>query len=153
MAGGRTPPSPNDAHVVSRYSLTVDGAEVARFSELIELSSGLDPSELPSGPAQKRKAAPKKPPGKLISRTVTLRRGQANDLGLFAWHHDALSRAAARRDAVLVMYSVQGTAVAKYVLESAWPAKLEVTALKAGASEILYETVTLTCEDIQRVAP
>jgi T4-like virus tail tube protein gp19 len=51
------------------------------------------------------------------------------------------------------MYDTDGTAVAKYYLESAWPAKIEIGGLKAGASEVLYETVTLTCEHIHRVAP
>jgi hypothetical protein len=35
----------------------------------------------------------------------------------------------------------------------AWPSKLEIGALKAGSSEVLWETVTLVCEMIQRVAP
>ena len=46
-----------------------------------------------------------------------------------------------------------GTPVARYHLEMAWPSKLEVGGLKAGASEVLMETVTLVCEHIQRVAP
>jgi hypothetical protein len=42
---------------------------------------------------------------------------------------------------------------AKYELESAWPAKIEVSAEPtAAASQLLWETVTLTCEDIQRVS-
>ena len=43
--------------------------------------------------------------------------------------------------------------MARYHLEMAWPSKLEVGGLKAGASEVLMETVTLVCEHIQRVAP
>ena len=38
-------------------------------------------------------------------------------------------------------------------MEHAWPAKIEIGALKAGASEVLMETVTFVCEHIQRVAP
>jgi len=60
---------------------------------------------------------------------------------------------AARKSCSLVMYATDGTAVARYHLEMAWPSKLEVGGLKAGASEVLYETVTLVCEHIQRVAP
>jgi hypothetical protein len=38
-------------------------------------------------------------------------------------------------------------------MEHAWPAKIEIGALKAGASEVLMETVTIVCESLQRVAP
>ena len=68
---------------------------------------------------------------------------------MFAWHRDALSRRAARKDAVLVMYDVQGQPVARYHLESAWPAKLVVGGDKVGAGQLLFETVTLACDAIQ----
>ena len=51
------------------------------------------------------------------------------------------------------MYNFDGAPVARYHLENAWPSKLEIGSLKAGASEVLMETVTLVCEQIQRVAP
>jgi phage tail-like protein len=153
MAGGRTPPGADDAHAASRFSITVDGVEIAQFSELVELSSGVDPSELSLGPAEKRGAGARKLPGKRPPPTVTLRRGQTNDLGVFDWHHDSVGGRAERRDAVLVIFDARGQAIARYHLESAWPAKVVISGLKAGASEVLYETVTLTCEDIQRVAP
>lgn len=60
---------------------------------------------------------------------------------------------AARKSASLVMYSSDGTPVARYYLQNAWPSKLEVGALRAGSSEVLMETVTLVCEHLQRVAP
>jgi hypothetical protein len=51
------------------------------------------------------------------------------------------------------MVDVEGKAVARYHLESARPAKLEIGGLKASASEALYERVTLVCENIERVSP
>jgi phage tail-like protein len=61
--------------------------------------------------------------------------------------------AAARKSCSLTMHSAEGKPVAKYWLEHAWPAKIEISGLKAGASEVLFETVTLVSEHIQRVAP
>jgi hypothetical protein len=46
-----------------------------------------------------------------------------------------------------------GQAIAKFNLTGARPTKLEITTRGVGASDILYETVTLTCEDIQRASP
>ena len=57
----------------------------------------------------------------------------------------------ARKSAALVMYAANGTAVARYHLESAWPAKIEIGGLRAGASEVLIETVTVASDDIQRL--
>jgi hypothetical protein len=42
--------------------------------------------------------------------------------------------------------------VARYHLTEAWPAKIEIGALKAGASEVLMEKVTIVCEFIQRTS-
>jgi phage tail-like protein len=60
--------------------------------------------------------------------------------------------AAARKSCSLIMYNTGGQPVARYHLENAWPAKIEIGALKAGSNEVLRETVTLTCEHIQRVS-
>ena len=77
-----------------------------------------------------------------------------SDLELAAWHELAMNDwSAARKNASLVMYDATGTPVARYRLENAWPAKLEIGSLKAGASSILLETVTLVCDHLQRVAP
>jgi hypothetical protein len=124
----------SDALTASRFSLTIDGVEIALFSELVAIDSE-------DGPVQRT------PP------TVTLKRGQNNDMGLFAWHQSVVEGqvAAARKSCTLTMYASDGTAVARYHLEAAWPSKVEISGLKAGASEVLYETVTLTADDIQRM--
>jgi len=51
------------------------------------------------------------------------------------------------------MFNAEGKPVAKYWLEKAWPTKMDLAGLKAGASEALIETVTSTCEYIKRVTP
>jgi phage tail-like protein len=142
--------APNGALTVARFSLTVDGVEIGQFSELGGISSEIAPAET-SGEMLSLKKLPgqRKPP------TVTLKRGKNKDMGIFAWHQSVAEGqlVAARKSCTLTMYAPDGTAVARYHLESAWPSKVEIGALKAGANEVLYETVTLTCEDIQRVAP
>ena len=51
-----------------------------------------------------------------------------------------------RADPDIVMYSTDGKPVARYHLETAWPSKLESSGLKAGASEVLMESLTLCHE-------
>jgi phage tail-like protein len=143
-----------DAIVAARFSLTIDGVEIAQFSELVELKSGLDPSALSLGLDPKRKLVLKKLPGKRTPPTVTLKRGMTGDLGIAAWHSDAAGgRAEARRNTELAFYSAQGETVARYYLESAWPSLVEISGVKSGGAQILLETVTLVCENVERVAP
>ena len=51
------------------------------------------------------------------------------------------------------MFDVQGRPVARYHLESAWPVKVVVGEEQVGAGRMLTETVTIACDDIDRVAP
>ena len=144
-----------EARAAASFSITIDGVEIAQFSELVELTSGLDPSTLTLALDQKKgQAGLKKLPGKRTPPTVTLKRAMNKDLTIFEWHTDALNGgSAARRSAVLATRDSHGRTISSYNLENSWPAKIEVTGLKAGASEVLYESVTLVCENIQRVNP
>jgi phage tail-like protein len=146
--------APGEALAAARFSISIDGVEIAQFSELVELKSGLDPSALSLGLDPKRKLVLKKLPGKRPPPTVTLKRGMTGDLGIAAWHSDAAGgRAEARRNAELAFYGAQGETVARYYLESAWPSLVEISGVKSGGTQILLETVTLVCENVERVAP
>ena len=145
MPGGTS--GPGGAIEVARFSLTIDGVEIAQFSELGGITSEVGPDDL----AEK---VLRKLPGRRTPPTVTLRRALTKDLQLAAWQDTAVERQTrdARKNATLTMYTTDGTSVARYYLENAWPSKIEISALKAGASEVLYETVTLTCDVARRVA-
>lgn len=136
---------------VSRYSLVVDGVELGTFSELGGITSGYEvvDFELKSGRTPQLMV-----PGKRKPPAIVLKRGQTQDMSLWAWHEAALADGpSAWKNASLVMYDLEGRPIARYTLENAWPAKMEIGGLKAGASEVLMETVTIVCEHLQRVAP
>jgi len=143
--------APDDALTAARFELTIDGHTLALFSEL-ELVSGFDRDELEivsrEGETELALPGKRKPP------TVTLKRGMTRNIEMAAWHELVIlgDVAAARRDVSLTMYNTKGDPVARYHLTDAWPSKIEVGALKAGESSVLLETVTMTCEFIQRVA-
>jgi phage tail-like protein len=153
MPPGVGPNQPNDAITAARFSLTIDGVEIAAFSELQGITTEVEPVELME--STDKEVILKKLPGKTKPATLVLKRGKNSSMELWSWHEAVLlgNIVAARKSCSLVMYSTDGTPVARYHLEMAWPSKLEVGGLKAGASEVLYETVTLVCEHIQRVAP
>jgi phage tail-like protein len=145
--------APGDAITAARFSIVIDGYQIASFSELVGITTEVEPVELLE--STEKEVMLKKLPGKRKPATLTLKRGKNQSMELWLWHEAVLMGdiMAARKSASLVMYATDGTAVARYHLENAWPSKLEVGALKAGASEVLMETVTIVCEMIQRVAP
>ena len=144
---------PGDAITASRFSIVIDGYQIASFAELIGITTEVEPVELLE--STDKEVTLKKLPGKKKPPTLTLKRGKNQSMELWIWHEAVLQGdiMAARKSCSLVMYSTDGKAVARYHLEMAWPSKLEIGGLKAGASEVLMETVTLVCEHIQRVAP
>jgi phage tail-like protein len=127
---------PPDALTATRFSLTIDGVEIAAFSDLEQVTSQV--ASIGGGKLG----------------TVVLRRGLNRSMEMWAWHEAVLMGdiVAARKSASLVMYASDGKPVARYYLENAWPSKIEIGALKAGVSEVLMETVTIVCEKIQRVS-
>lgn len=144
----------DEALAAARFSISIDGVEIGQFSELVELKSGLDPSALSVGLDPKSKFVLKKLPGKRTPPTLTLKRGMTGDLGIAAWHSDAATgRTEARRNAELAFFDAQGKRVARYHLESAWPSLVEISGVKSGGPQILLETVTLVCENVERIAP
>jgi phage tail-like protein len=145
--------APGDAITAARFSIVIDGYQIASFSELVGITTEVEPVELLE--STDKEVMLKKLPGKRKPPTLTLKRGKNQSMELWLWHEAVLMGdiMAARKSCSLVMYATDGTPVARYHLEMAWPSKLEVGALKAGASEVLMETVTLVCEHIQRVAP
>jgi phage tail-like protein len=136
-----------------RFSLQVDGASIATFDELVAITTEVEPVELVQNPADPSPL--KKLPGKRKPPTLTLKRGKAQDTTLWAWHEQVLAGNVlqARHNASLVMFATDGTPVARYHLENAWPTKLEIGALRAGSTDQLVETVTIQAERIKLVAP
>jgi phage tail-like protein len=138
----------HDALTAARFELSIDGVSIAVFGDFDHIISGYEPSALEL--SARRLSVPNKrtPP------RVTLTRGMTTGMEMWAWHDQALRDLnAAKKNAMLTMYNTAGSPVARYHLENAWPAKVEIGGLLAGASIVLMETVTIVAEDIQRVAP
>jgi phage tail-like protein len=141
-----------DPITASRFSITIDGYEIAAFSELQGITTEVKPVEHLE--STDKELVLKKLPGKREPATVKLKRGKTSDMALWAWHEAVLQGdiLAARKSASLVMYGADGKPVARYHMENAWPSVVEIGSLKAGANDVLMETVTIVCETLQRVS-
>lgn len=133
------------------FKLEVPGMNPINFAELVGITSEVENSEYmasgPTGAIFTRHFGRTKPP------TVTLKRGLDLNGDLWLWHQQVRSlMATAYKTATLKLYGpgddASGAGRLTYVLQNAWPSKIEVGGVKAGATDIVYQTVTLMCDEI-----
>ncbi len=83
--------------------------------------------------------------------TVTLVRGLTSDRRFVQWVQEAHGRGPGHtaRRATIVVFAHDGSPVARYHLENAWPSKLEVGGLKSGDTSVVVEKLTLTYDRVE----
>ena len=130
-----------DPLTAAKYSLVIDGVEIAAFNELGGITSSI------KLPRADDKAA------QLETLSIVLKRPASADLSMSDWHRAATTQVTGyKKNASLIFYNTEGSPVAKFWLNKAWPAEYHLGALKAGSSELVYESVTLTASSFQRVS-
>lgn len=136
----------------SRFSITVDGTEIAQFNELVGITSEIDVIDFMENSDQEFMQN-KKLPGKRKPPTITLKRGKSKSMELYTWHEAVLlgKIGAARRSGSVILYDYEGNPVSRYHFHNGWPSKITLSGLKAGASEVLMEEVTIVCERLERI--
>jgi len=127
--------------------------QTARFSELGGITSEVESAEYmeagEKGPVFGRFLGRAKPP------TVSLKRAMSTGKDtnwVWEWHAAARSGdVAAYRDTTLKLFGAGGDpqkAKKSYTLVGAFPTKVEIMGMKAGATEVVLQTVTLQCDEI-----
>ena len=123
------------------YVISVEGVAQAKYTGLTGISSEIEPVTGTAGTARGFGTA--SPP------TVTLTRNADGSTYAWAWHQAALAGdPTARRTCTLAMQDAAGEPLMTYVLENAWPGKIDIAGMKAGASEVVIETIELVCDSI-----
>jgi phage tail-like protein len=125
------------------------------FAELVGVSSEAGtPAGAPAAAGAEPSAAAPPP-------AVTLRRGLDGSTRTWAWHQQVLAgKPEARKTCTVAVQDDSGRSLLTYTLEqawlsrlthtveSAWRSRLDVAALPASASQVVVETVTITCDAI-----
>jgi phage tail-like protein len=95
----------------------------------------------------------KKIPGRLKFTDITLKRGITSSMDFYQWRKAVEDGqiASARINATITMYNQLGTAVARWNLTNAWPAKITGPSINAGSSEVGIEELTVTYDYLERV--
>ena len=144
------PSTASGAQVVSaaHFVIKIDNTEVASFSELSGINSEVEAVEYISADANGR-VNHSKQFGKVKPPKVTLKRGLDGSKAIWAWHQAVLEGdPGALRTCALQLISAGGGIQITYVLEDAWPAKVDIARAKAGASDVIMETVEMVCSQI-----
>jgi len=141
------------AITANRFTLTVPALNkpIGMFSELTGITTEVEAVDYVASAGDKGLMF-QKLPGKGKPPTVTLKRGKTRNIAIWTWHGMVLqgNLKGARCNVVLEMWDAAGDKVAEYLLHEAWPSKLEVGGMRAGASEVLMESLTIVCEEITR---
>ena len=124
-------PRPGGPLVAARYSIVVDGVEVASFNHLVAMTRDFNKSP-----------------------TVEFQGPYTQSMAIENWYQAAKQNpTTGRKDFVLIMSDSAGTAVAKYNFTKGSPSTIVVTGTSAGGSDVLHLDVTFTGEHVQRVSP
>jgi phage tail-like protein len=138
--------------IPSRWALRIDGDEVVEVHEILSLISEVKSVQYVDSGSEKSDfglvPGPRTPP------TVVFRRGMSKDLRLSAWHDAVVVNGPQEmKNCSLTAFATDGKQLARFELMSAWPSKIEISAIKAPPPAPLYETVTLVCDEVRRVTP
>jgi phage tail-like protein len=132
-----------DPLAVGKASLVVDGIEIASFNEL---PAGITSSiKLPRAEGTAAHLEPLR---------IALKRPATGGLEMSAWHRTATTHTTGyKKNVTLIFYNTEGTPIARFKLNNAWPSEYHLDAQKAGSSSLLYERVTMTASSFERVSP
>jgi phage tail-like protein len=146
------PGLPTDALAGYHYSIEIDGVTIAQFQEVSGLTSELDVIELKEN-TKDGKYIIHKLPGNRKPPSITLKRAKSASTDLWQWHQQIFQGniSSARKNGSVVLYNYDHSEVGRYNFINAWPSKVSMSALKAGANEVLMEEVTIVCEELERV--
>ncbi len=129
------------------FVVEIDGIERASFSEATVPIAEIDVVEYREG-ADKTSVS-RKLPGRLRLGNLVLRRGIADDLGLWHWFRKVADGEFERRNVAVILLDATRQPVRRWLLHDAWIVKFEGPTLNAKGNEVAIETLELTCERLE----
>jgi phage tail-like protein len=139
-----------DASVAHSFGLEVDGIVIKQITEVSGLKMEQDVIELKQN-THDGKYVVRKLPGRPKAGEVTLSRGLTEDNSFEKWVQAAQfgQMSKARKGGAIIVYDYEGKAMKRYTLTNAWPKSLEIGALKAGDTSVLFEKLVVTYEHME----
>ena len=145
--------SMEDPLVGSSFSLEVQGVIQGFFTEVSGLGSEHEIIEH-KVVDEKGHDLVQKIPGRLKWGDITLKRGITKNLDVWDWRKQVEDGKVteARSNGSIIMYNQEGTEVARWNFEKAWPSKVSGPSLKSDSNDLGIEEMVIVHENIERVS-
>ncbi len=136
----------------SRFGLSVDGVNIASFSELQGITTKVDVIEFRESTETGVRIV-KIPGATAPEGEVKFKMAMGSNLEMNLWLEAAQAgkMEEARKSCSLVMYDAENKPVARFYLENAWPSKCVLSPMRAGGNDVLQQEWSIVFETIQRV--
>jgi len=130
-----------------RFLLEIDGITQAGFSDCTGFGSSVEVIEYREGGD-----APtvRNLPGKATYPDITLKWGITDSRELYDWHKAALVGTIERKDGSVILLDDVGEEKVRWNFFTAWPSKYDAPDLTAKGNDVAIETLTLSCERMER---
>jgi phage tail-like protein len=138
-----------DGGVAHSFGLEFDGIQIKSITEVSGLKMEQDVIELKeNGPDGKYVI--KKLPGKWKVPEIKVVRPLTPDSSFDSWIKDSqFGKGSRKKGGFVIVYNYEGQPIKRYKLTNAWPKSLEISAMKAGDTSVLTESLTVTCERLE----
>jgi phage tail-like protein len=132
-----------------RFLVEIDGIVQAGFSECTGFGSDVEVVEYREGgePSSVRKL-----PGKISYPDITLKWGVTDSTELYDWHKQAVNGQVQRRNGSIILMDDLGQEKMRWNFFEAWPSKWAGSDLNAKGNDVAIETLTVSCERLERAA-
>jgi phage tail-like protein len=137
----------NDPFKNFNFLIEIDGIAQAGFSECTGLRLEVDVIEYREGG---ERSSVRKLPGLAKVGDITLKRGVTISNELQAWFESVRNGVADRRNGAIVLLDDERKPVVRWKFFNAFPRRWEGPDLDAKGSEVAIETLTLSCEGLER---
>jgi phage tail-like protein len=94
----------------------------------------------------------KKIPGNLKFNNITLKQGITDDMDMWKWRQMVEQGKIndARKNGAVVLYSLEGSEVARWNFVNAWPSRISGPSVNATSNEVAIEELEITIEGYTR---
>ena len=141
-------PDPLDSAAANGFRFVLDGIEVPRVIEVSGLKTEVDTIEIKQQTSDGKFLA-RRMPGRQKVGTVTVTRGLTDSKTITDWLKQVMEGdvAGARKTAAVEITDYAGSTIKTLEFKNVWVQKVEVSTLKAGATESATEKFTLCFDE------
>ena len=130
-----------------RFLVEIDAIVQAGFTDCTGFGSHVEAVEYREGADAN---TVRKLPGKVTYPDITLKWGVTDSHDLYDWHLNAVTGQIQRKNGSIILQDDQGQEKVRWNFFNAWPTKWEGSALSAKGNDAAIESLTVTCERLER---